>query len=163
MRFTVIATNYVYQKVKKTIEARSAEYIRRNHLKYGFLDIESIEEVPTITTSSGRKIPSKIKPEHVEYWMLIDELTTDDLASMYKCCRQTICMRLKALNRDDVNERLRTRSQNFMKYTKFKNVEGRNLARELVLMGWKPDAIIHETRCGTKTVYDLVHELRELL
>ena len=65
MIFKVIATNYVYQKVKKTIEARSAEYIRRNHLKYGFLDIESIEEVPTITTSSGRKIPSKIKPEHV--------------------------------------------------------------------------------------------------
>ena len=163
MRFTVIATNYEYRKVKKVIKASSADYIRRNHLKYGFLDIESIEEITTITTSSGRKIPSKIKPEHVEYWMLIDELTTDDLANMYKCCRQTICMRLKALNRDDVNERLRTRSQNFMKYTKFKNIEGRRRARELVLMGWKPAAITHETHCGTKTVYGLVHELRELL
>lgn len=164
MRFTVIATNYEYRKVKKVIKAPSADYIRRNHLKHGLLGIHSIKSVSEPKPSlPPRKISGKLKPEYVEYWLRIDELTVIDLAEIHGCSKSTICTRLKALNRDDVNARLKDRHSNFMHHSKFKNVEGRRRACELVLMGWKPAAIIHETHCCTKTVYDLVHELRELL
>ena len=165
MKFMVIATNYEYRKVKKVIKAPSADYIRRNHLKHGLLGIHSIKSIsePKPITPPKRRIPAQLNPEHVQYWLLINELTVTDLADMYGCSKTTICNRLKALNRDDVNEKLKGRHQTFMRHTKFKNVEGRRRARELVLMGWKPAAIIHETHCCTKTVYGLVHELRELL
>ena len=101
---------------------------------------------------------------------IIDRYLTDDsynltaIAKHYGVSRQTIANRLKRMNRPDVNQRILTKHAKYRTINNpFRNAAGRQKAKELILLGWKPAAVIAACHVSSRVVYGFQKELKECL
>lgn len=101
---------------------------------------------------------------------IIDRYLTDDsynltaIAKHYGVSRQTIANRFKRMNHPDVNQRMLTKHADYRTINNpFRNAAGRKKAKELILLGWKPAAVMVACKVSSRVAYGLKNELKELL
>lgn len=110
------------------------------------------------------KCKAVLDPYIIERYLVDDTYNLTHIAKHYGVSRQTIANRLKRMNRADVNQRMFTKHAEYRTTNnKFKNYAGRIKARNLILLGWKPEAVMLECKVSSCIAYGLRKELKELL
>ena len=100
----------------------------------------------------------------IERYLVDDTYNLTLIAEHYGVSRQTIANRLKRMNRTDVNQRMLDKHNEYRTTNnQFKNYAGRMKAKELILLGWKPAAVMVACKVSSRVAYGLKNELKELL
>ena len=114
--------------------------------------------------STKMKCKAVLDAPIIERYLVDDTYNLTRIAEHYGVSRQTIANRLKRMNRTDVNQRMLDKHNEYRTTNnQFKNYAGRAKAKELILLGWKPAAVMVACKVSSRVAYGLKNELKELL